>query len=322
MPDQIGDEKLYPLTYFETFMRYEASDQVFVAMPFTEDFEKAYETIIKPAITSVIINSNNSKKNLRPRIINAGTTGSPDIHEEIFDAILHSRLVIADMTVQSQYIANGKKRWQPNANVSYEVGLASAWRNPEDILLIHQPNDEHTYSFDIQNLRHLSYELSSTSVTLIRDEIISAINRSRFLADQSYLKAIQSLSPSAMQFMHIESSRAFPVISFTNKGMPIMDSRIHAISELLSCRALKNRNVIPQGKDKGIAIVSEWTEMGLRMLQSIHAIDQNRRNELTEQISSVPQDAIPPKELRSFPQQDTVDEGQNDSQHQEHDEVR
>jgi hypothetical protein len=42
-------------------------------------------------------------KKLLPRIINVGTPGSPDIHERIFDAIIHSRLIIADMTVQSQY---------------------------------------------------------------------------------------------------------------------------------------------------------------------------------------------------------------------------
>jgi hypothetical protein len=292
-------------------MRYEASDQVFVAMPFTNDFEKAYKTVIEPAITSVTING----KRLQPRIINKGTTGSPDIHEEIFDAIIHSRLVIADMTVQSTYIDNdGKPRWHPNANVSYEVGLASAWRNPEDILLIHQANKEHTYSFDIQNLRHVPYDITKSSVKLIADEIVSAIKRSGFLSNQTYSKAIQSISPSAIQFMHSEFLRAFPVISFANKEMPLMDSRIHAISELLSCRALKNRNVISQGKDKGVAIFLEWTELGLRMLHSIHAIDQDRLKELTEQISSVPKNAIPPKELIDFPQEEIIlAESQKDS---------
>ena len=95
---------------------------------------------------------------LVPRIINRATSGSPDIHEQIFDAILHSRLVVADMTVQSNYAdASGKARWQANANVAYEVGLAAAWRNPEDVLLIHPGHPDHSYSFDVQNLRHVQY---------------------------------------------------------------------------------------------------------------------------------------------------------------------
>ena len=78
-------------------MRYEAKDQVFVATPFTAPFRLAFEQVIEPAINRVSVNG----RKLIPRIINRATSGSPDIHEQIFDAILHSRLVIADMTVQS-----------------------------------------------------------------------------------------------------------------------------------------------------------------------------------------------------------------------------
>ena len=216
---------MYPRTYYETFMRYEASDQVFVAMPFSAAFERAYESIIRPAIIAVRINNS---KQLQPRIINRGTTGSPDIHEKIFDAIIHSRLVIADMTVQAMYRnEEGTERWQANANVAYEVGLACAWRNPEDILLIHQPHPQHSYSFDVQNLRHVTYDVTTpSSVGLIADELVRAINSSTFLAKQTFLKLLQSLSPSAIQFMHQESRRAFPTVSFIDAGMPIMDCRI------------------------------------------------------------------------------------------------
>lgn len=306
---------MYPLTYYETFMRYEASDQVFVAMPFTATFQRAYQTVIEPAIVAVRV----SGKQLRPRIINRGTTGSPDIHEQIFDAIIHSRLVIADLTVQSMYTSDdGTARWQANANVAYEVGLACAWRNPEDILLIHQAHREHTYSFDIQNLRHVPYETASpSSVRLITDEIVRALNQSAFLANQTYLKIIQSLSPSAIQYMHQESLRAFPVIAFKDDGMPIMDTRIHAATELLSCGALKNRNVIRHGKGKGVAVVYQWTELGLRMLVSIHAINPDRRKELNDQISAVPKGSIPPKELMDFPKPEVVPaEGTTEPSHE------
>jgi len=285
-------------------MRYEASDEVFVAMPFTKDFERAYDTVIKPAIETVSING----KHLRSRIINRGTTVSPDIHEQIFEAIIHSRMVIADMTVQSNYTDNdGITKWQANANVAYEVGLATTWRNPEDILLIHQKHQEHSYSFDIQNLRHVSYETaSSDSVRLIVDEICRAINQSSFLAKQTYSKILQSLSPSAIQYMYRESVRAFPVVGFKDgNNMGIMPTMIHAAAELLVCGALKNRNVIPHGSGKGVVVVYQWTELGLRMMLSIGAINQDRRKELTDQIAAVPK-GIPPQKLMDFPKSEIV----------------
>jgi hypothetical protein len=281
-------------------MRYEASDEVFVAMPFTKSFQQSYETIIEPAITAVSINA----KPLKARIINRGITGSPDIHEQIFDAIIHSRLVIADMTVQSHYTADdATDRWQANANVAYEVGLASAWRNPEDILLIYQARHGHNYSFDIQNLRHVSYDAKvKSSIKIISDEIARAINQASFLAQKTFQKAIQSISPSAIQYMHNESRRAFPVISFEKKEVTgLMDRIIHAISELLSLGALENRNVWSQGNGKGVAVIYQWTELGLRMLVAINAINQERKKELTAQIASVPKNTVPPQELRSFP---------------------
>ncbi|MFN8423733.1 MAG: hypothetical protein U0470_10265 [Anaerolineae bacterium] len=238
---------MYPRTYFETFMRYEATDQVFVAMPFSVPFRRAFESVIEPAIKRVSVNG----RQLNPRIINRATSGAPDIHEQIFDAVLHSRLVIADMTVQFSCAGDtGTQMWQPNANVAYEVGLASAWRNPEDILLIHQGHPNHSYGFDVQNLRHVQYDSEGdSSVALLTDEIVRALNQSVFLARMAFQRILESASPTVVQFMHLEARRAFPVVAFPDEGMPIMDARIHAateplagaLGESLSCRKALER---------------------------------------------------------------------------------
>tara|TARA_R110000787_G_scaffold77298_4_gene169956 strand:+ start:69 stop:1028 length:960 start_codon:yes stop_codon:yes gene_type:complete len=288
---------MYPATYYENFMQYEPSNEVFVAMPFSETFQNAFDTVIEPAINRVLVKG----IPLTAKIINRGTSGSPDIHEKIFEAIIHSRLVVADMTVQASFASdNGNVRWQANSNVAYEVGLASAWRNPEDILLINQPHEGHSYSFDVQNLRHFEYRTNdNSSVELLSSEILNAINQSSFLAKQTFLKTLQSVSPSAIHLMHQEASRAFSVIVFRDDEMPIMDARIHAMTELLSCGAIKNRHVIPQ--NPGMAVIYQWTELGLRMLMSLHAITLERKLELMEQIASVPDSAVPPPELRDLP---------------------
>lgn len=282
-------------------MRYEANHEVFVAMPFTSSFRAAYEKVIEPAIAAVSVGG----EHLSARVINRATSGAPDIHELIFDAIIHSRLVIADMTVQAACkLDDGTDRWQANANVAYEVGLAAAWRNPEDILLIHRAHPEHSYSFDVQNLRHVEYDPATPqSVATLVSEIVRALNRSAFLAHQTYQKILEAVSPSAVQYMHQESQRAFPLIRFRDANLGIMDSRIHAITELLSCGALANRNVIgPNAESGGATVIYRWTELGLRMLLSLRAIDVTRKNELAEQIASVPPDRIPPMELMQLPE--------------------
>lgn len=280
-------------------MRYEAQDQVFVAMPFSKPFQTAYETVIEPAIRRVTVNG----RALAPRIINRATSGSPDIHEQIFDAILHSRLVVADLTVQANHKSDsGAMRWQANANVAYEVGLACGWRNPEDILLIHQEHTDHQYSFDVQNLRHVKYSLTAASVQELSQEFVRALNQSSFLAKKSFQKIIESVSPSTLQFLHQEVRRAFPVIAFNDTNMPMMDSRIHAASELLSIGALKNRNVIPQGPGKGVAIIYEWTELGIRMLVALNAAKPERASQIRTQISSVSPDGVPPQQLLEIPE--------------------
>ena len=80
-----------------------------------------------------------------------------------------------------------------------------------------------------------------------------------------------------------------------------MDARIHAASELLTSGALKNRHVIRQGDGKGVAVIFEWTELGLRMLYSLRAATAERTRELREQIASVPAGVTPHPELYNLP---------------------
>jgi len=101
--------------------------------------------------------------------------------------------------------------------------------------------------------------------------------------------------------MHDEVRRAFPVIVFQSRGMPIMDARIHALTELLGVGALKNRNVVTQGPEKGVAVIYEWTELGLRMLLNLHAASAERIRELRTQMASVAAGAIPPPTLLDMP---------------------
>jgi hypothetical protein len=290
---------MYPRTYYETFMRYEASDEVFVAIPFSKEFTRAIDGIITLAVGQTLVNG----KPLKPRVVNRGTVGAVDIHEQIFDGLIHSRLVIADMTVQSSYAADdGSTRWQANANVTYEVGLAAAWRNPEDILLIHQPHEGHAYSFDVQNLRHVRYDLTDmkSSIDVLREEIAGALKRSRFLADRAFSSLAGALTPAAAHFMHSEVVRCFPVVSFKDRhGMPMLDMRTEAVTDLLRIGALRARWSFPTERELGI--VYEWTELGFRLMRQWNIVSREREAELRAQTASVPAGELPPMSLLAHP---------------------
>lgn len=296
---------MYPRTYYETFMRYEASDEVFVAMPFTDEFEKSFKEIIAPAVGEVTLNG----RPLKAIVINRSTVGSADIHEKIYEAIIHSRLVIADMSVQSRYNVGGKERWQANANVAYEVGLATAWRNPEDILLVHRPHANHAYSFDIQNLRHVEYDSNNcnASAKLLTEEVFKSLERSTFIARRSFESLLNEVSPSAVRIMHSETKRVFPAIIFNDvDGNSIFDSRQHAIDQLLRLGAIKSRNIIRTKKDgkSVVAIIYKWTELGYRLMAPWKAADKSRVQEMRELAASVLPDQMPPQDMLDLPAAD------------------
>jgi hypothetical protein len=162
----------------------------------------------------------------------------------------------------------------------------------------------------VQNLRHFEYNPGDRACAAsLSQEIASAINKSEFLARRTYQKILQTVSPSAVQFMHQEANRAFPVISFKDGRMPIMNTRIHAATELLGCGALKNRTVLRQGGGKGPAVVYEWSELGLKMMSSLLAITPERRAEMAAQIASVAEGDVPPQRLLDLPQPEPGPQG-------------
>lgn len=292
---------MHPSVYYNTFLKYASSDRIFVAMPFTDDFPQVFRRIIEPAIAS---GSLAAGAPLKSRIVNRGTAGSPDIHAEIFDGILHSRLVIADLSVQSYLVTEGKTRWFANPNVAYEVGLAAAWRNPEDILLVYRQHPDHTYGFDVQNLRHIPYRLDDVdgSVAHLSSEIESALRQSKFFADAAFDTVARAISPTTAQFMHIEAARVFPGIQFLKPDAGgIADRREAAISELASVGALVTRHVFPGKDGKGLGVIYQWTDLGLRLMKFWHALDDTRYEEMKKQMASVPSGEVPPSALRSLP---------------------
>jgi len=147
---------MYPRDFFDTYWRTDLRDEVFVAMPFHDEFAQVWEMAVRPAI------EDDSGTGLRARRVDASILAG-SIITDILDGIAHSRLILADISVASE----GRWKGQRNGNVMYEVGLAHAVRQSTEILLIR--SDDEAVNFDIAQInvhRYPLHDLDRTRVQL------------------------------------------------------------------------------------------------------------------------------------------------------------
>ncbi len=99
---------MYPRDFFDTYWRSEIRDEVFVAMPFHDEFAPVWQDAIVPAIDEDIAGP------IRARRVDA-TILSGSIITDILDGIAHAKLILADISVAKC----GSWRGQRNGNVMY-----------------------------------------------------------------------------------------------------------------------------------------------------------------------------------------------------------
>lgn len=123
-------------------------DTLFVLMPFSEPWSDRIWEELQGIGTSQGL-----------EVERADTRFGPVITEDIWAAIVESRLIIADVT-----------GW--NANVFYELGTAHTIG--KDVILITQPTTR--FPFDTQGFRHLIYTDNPAGMRLLRKELPKIIH--------------------------------------------------------------------------------------------------------------------------------------------------
>ncbi len=219
---------MYPREFFETYWRTEIIDEVFVAMPFHDEFAPVWEEAIRPAV------EDGSGGKLRARRVDASIL-SGSIITDILDGIAHSRIVLADISVSR----GGKWQGQRNGNVMYEVGLAHAVRTPSEILLIR--SDDEQINFDIAQINIHRYQRDDLPST--KDQI------SRLVAD--LLRQIQQEKSLKIQraIDLLDSDSIYYLETFAVHGMfPGPDPKTMG-EELL---AISNRAALARLQQMGI----------------------------------------------------------------------
>jgi hypothetical protein len=249
---------MYPRQYFDTYWRTDLRDEVFVAMPFHDEFNQVWQDAIRPAIEQ-----DHLLKLAAKRVDTSVLSGS--IIVDILDGIAHSRLVFADVSVCRE----GKWAGQRNGNVMYEVGLTHALRQVEEIILVRCDNDE--INFDLAGIRVNQYdrkEIQSTKILFSRlvADSLRAIDQSKSLQVQ---RAIDALDIDSLEYLTLFGEE----IGFIGPNPQKMGEVLISVSKKASLARLQSLGIIKCVPVNNLSIPTipnfHWTKFGEAVLKQL-----------------------------------------------------
>ena len=201
-------------------------------MSFDTRFDARWHDIIAPAIRNVLANG----KPLDPYRVDVRKVGD-SILTEILDGIARCRVFLADITSLAEIGGRAIR----NANVMYEIGLAHAMRQPEEVLLFR--SDDRELMFDITNVRVHRYDPDGSPETarrFVSDTIVDSLREVDLKKSLAVRRAAESLD--FHSWMTLLEARRGP---FHHPGTRTMGqalggiARAHAISRLLEGAAIQ-----------------------------------------------------------------------------------
>jgi hypothetical protein len=189
---------MHPNLYLRTFWRGEFRPEVFVAMSFSEPYQRRFTEIIEPAIATVSYHG----KQLKANRVDLSKSGD-SILSDIIDGIAHSVLILADISVIGYDSKSGQS--YRNGNVMYEVGLALACRQSGEVLLVR--DDKAPFLFDVSTIPHLHLDFSDTSTVraALAEQIVARLREVDHVRDARVAVAVASLTAQERQILQIFS---------------------------------------------------------------------------------------------------------------------
>jgi hypothetical protein len=178
---------MHPRAFLETRWRRKFEPEVFVAMNFAPEYDPRYDDVIAPAVRGANLPEVGP---LKPFRVNHSDSGD-SIVDEIVEHIAHCRMVVADVSATCEDAKTHKHG--PNGNVMYEVGLALACRQTQEVLLIGAPEER---LFDISIFPHNKIDFDNVDVA--KAQLQALIERRLksvdYFEDQRVQTAVDSVS--------------------------------------------------------------------------------------------------------------------------------
>ena len=246
---------MYPNTFLRSLWRLEVKPQVFIAMSFDEQYNSRFERVIAPAVTQ---NSYRGVTLLAHRVDLSRTGDS--ILTEINEAVAHSLLVVADVSVVGRDSVSGS--FYRNSNVLYEVGVALACRQPHEVLLVRDDNDR--CLFDVSTVPHLTINFAEEDAAreILADSIQDRLKECDYLGDARVEMALASLGP-----MERSALMRFDVVD----GVGTYDTQsdeVYYVDDLVGFPRLLDKQVIVSSLSiDSSSMLYRLTELGLALYE-------------------------------------------------------
>jgi len=261
---------MYPKIYIDLFRSFDRMPEVFVAMPFSSQFESRWKEIFVPAIDSCDLKPCRTKELLV----------SNSIPVDILDGIGRAKFLLFD-------ISNEEKD-RPNSNVMYELGIAHATRLPEEVIIVRDEESESS-PFDIQHIRWNSFstqkiEESRAKIEKLIKNAEKQIDLTKDLMVKNTLSSLDFETISFLDTVREYVDEGFDLCPFDSDrkglyGLPHKDCseeylRILA-RDLLNLRIVKSANPISiQKKIYEVTPEYYFTEFGKAILSKIPNIQK------------------------------------------------
>ena len=139
-------------SFLENFWATSQKNELFVCMPFCKEFNPKFQRIRKVAKKVGFDDAKRTQENVI----------ASDIVHEVLDGIANSKTLLFDLSDDPKISHAEPELHNINGNVLYELGIATAIREPEDILIIRETTESkiYKYPFDISHTRINPYPKS------------------------------------------------------------------------------------------------------------------------------------------------------------------
>jgi len=259
---------MFPRDFFLDYWNPALRDEVFVAMPFASEFTPVWEEAVIPAV---------ERCNLRPFRVDIRKV-SDSIFVDILDGVAHARLILVDLSPVSfpptslmrSLFSNASQNPQfPNGNVMYELGLAHATRQAEEVILVRNHNDTRLL-FDVSGVRSHNYPpgnlgaASNVFEGLMRDAL-ATIDRTKSL---QVGKAVQAITIDSIKLIRKYWPHSFMIYS-KNPDDDMTDIPRSLHSATTDLQRLGVLHGTPLSPERQFSIDLTWTEFGNAVVRAL-----------------------------------------------------
>jgi len=180
---------MYAKIFFERFWEGDQRNELFVCMPFHDSFDNKFMNIIVPSSNAAgFQTAERVKENWEANVIT----------DRIFDGISNSKMILFDLTDDPKSPCQFSK--QINVNVLYELGIANAIREPEDIIMIRESSSAEL-PFDISGMK-INFYKNELEITWLADKLKNALKGQEWFRSKRVGAAATSIDPIGFELMY------------------------------------------------------------------------------------------------------------------------